>query len=244
VDAARLKRLALRFGPALLAGLAIGALLIALLGSSPGAAPAADPRRIADSALVSVREQGRLAVLDARFVAVVTSEQSRLGLAARKTLILPARVRYGIDLRRLRREHVSWDEATRTLSITLPPLEISGPDIDMEAAREYAEGGVLMALTGSEAELDEANRVRARDELMRQARDPGPLFAARESALRIVARGFAVPLRAAGIEASVATRFADPSGRDLAVHLDRPARVEDPVADRQAGPRPQLANAE
>jgi hypothetical protein len=244
VDAARLKRLALRFGPALLAGLVIGALLMALLGSTPGAAPAADPLRIADSALVSVREQGRMTSFAARYVAVVTSEQSRLGLAARKTLILPALVRYGIDLRRLRREHLSWDEATRTLSITLPPLEISGPDIAMADAREYSEGGVLMALTGAERELDEENQRLAQAELMRQARGQLPMAAAREAALRIVARGFALPLRAAGIEASVATRFADPSGRDLAVHLDRPARVEDSVADRQAGPRQEPANAE
>lgn len=236
MDPARLKALALRFGPAALAGLAVGALLM-LLVSAKTAAPAADRARIADAALVSMREQGRLTSFAARFAAVVTSEQSRLGLEARKTLILPALVRYGIDLRRLRREHVSWDEATRTLTIVLPPLEISGPEIDMAEAREYSEGGVLMALTGAEAELDEENRRRARDELMRQARSALPMHAAREAALRIVARGFAVPLRAAGIEATVATRFVDPAGRDLAVHLDRPPRIEDPIADRKAGPR-------
>jgi hypothetical protein len=240
MDSDRLKALARRYGRVWLAALMVGAVILALIAAllrSEASAPPADPAAVADRALVSLREQGRLTTLDARFVAVVTSEQSRLGLAARKTLILPARVRYGIDLRRLRREHLRWDEATRTLSITLPPLEISGPEMDMAAAREYSEGGVLMALTGSEEELDEANRRSARDELMRQARDPAPVATAREAALRIVARGFAVPLRAAGIEASVAVRFVDPSGTDLAVHLDRPPRVEDPVADRQAGPR-------
>ncbi len=240
MDWDRLKALARRYGRVWLAALMLSAVILALIAAllrSEGSTPIADPVQVADRALVSVREQGRLNTLDARFVAVVTSEQSRLGLASRKTLILPARVRYGIDLRRLRREHLSWDEATRTLSITLPPLEISGPEIDMEAAREYAEGGMLMALTGGEEEMDEANRVRARDELMRQARDPAPVATAREAALRTVARGFALPLRAAGIEASVAVRFVDPSGADIAVHLDRPPRVEDPVADRQAGAR-------
>jgi hypothetical protein len=238
MDSDRLKALGRRYGRVWLAAFIVGAVVVALIAAllrSEAAAPAPDPARIADRALVSVREQGRLTTLDARFVAVVTSEQSRLGLAARKTLILPARVRYGIDLRRLRREHLAWDEATGTLSISLPPLEISGPEIDMAAAREYSEGGVLMALTGGEEELDEANRVRAQGELMRQARDPAPVATAREAALRIVARGFALPLRAAGIEASVSARFVDPSGADLAVHLDRPPRVEDPVADRQAG---------
>lgn len=240
MDWDRLKALGRRYAWLWLAALMVGAVILALIAAllrSEASEPAPDAARIADRALVSVREQGRLTTLDARFVATVTSEQSRLGLATRKTLILPARVRYGIDLRRLRREHLRWDEATRTLSITLPPLEIAGPEIDMEAAREYSEGGVLMALTGSEAELDEANRRSARDELMRQARDSAPVATAREAALRIVARGFALPLRAAGIEASVAVRFVDPSGADLAVHLDRPPRVEDPVADRQAGAR-------
>lgn len=240
MDSNRLKALGRRYGRVWLAALMVGAVILALIAAllrSEASAPAVDPAEIADRALVSVREQGRLTTLDARFVAVVTSEQSRLGLAARKTLILPARVRYGIDLRRLRREHLSWDEATRTLSVTLPPLEISGPEMDMAAAREYSEGGVLMALTGSEEELDQANRQSAQGELMRQARDPAPVATAREAALRIVARGFALPLRAAGIEASVAVRFVDPAGGDVAVHLDRPPRVEDPVADRQAGPR-------
>jgi hypothetical protein len=158
-------------------------------------------------------------------------------MEARKTLILPALVRYGIDLRRLRREHLSWDESTRTLSIALPALEISGPEIAMDEAREYSEGGMLMALTGAEAQLDEENARLARQDLMRQARADAPINAAREAAMRMVARGFALPLRASGIAASVSVRFTDASGADLAVHLDRPPRVEDAVEDRRAGPR-------
>ncbi|HEX8364575.1 MAG TPA: DUF4230 domain-containing protein [Allosphingosinicella sp.] len=238
MDRERLKSLAVHWLPGLAAGLLLGVLLTVLLGTSATAPAAGDPRRIADAALISVREQGRITSLVARYAAIVTSRESRLGLEARKTLILPAVVRYGIDLRRLRREHLAWDEATRTLSVVLPPLEISGPDIAMDEAREYSEGGVLMALTGAEAELDEANRQAAERDLMRQARASRPLNVAREAAMRIVARGFALPLRAAGIEASVSVRFTDPSGADLAVHLDRPPRVEDPVEDRRAGARP------
>ena len=237
MDAARLKALALRYGPALLAGLMLGVLATALLRSAAPQPQSRDPRWIADAALVSAREQGRITSLVARYAAIVSSTESRLGLEARKTLILPALVRYGVDLRRLRREHLAWDEATRTLSVSLPPLDLAGPEIDLAEAREYSEGGVLMALTGAEAELDEANRRLASEELMRQARAPAPLGAARDSAMRMVARGFALPLRAAGIEASVSVRFTDASGAEVAVHLDRPPRVEDPVADRRAGRR-------
>ncbi|MEA3017521.1 MAG: hypothetical protein QOI38_2243 [Sphingomonadales bacterium] len=242
MDAERLKRIAFRWLPGMAAGLLLGLLLGTIVLSSAVAPAAADPQRIADASLLSVREQGRITSLVARYAAIVTSSETRLGLEARKTLILPALVRYGIDLRRLRREHLAWDGATRTLSVVLPPLEISGPDIAMDEAREYSEGGVLMALTGAEAELDEANRLAAERELMRQARAPEPIGAARDAAMRMVARGFALPLRAAGIEASVSVRFTDPAGADLAVHLDRPPRVEDPVADRQAGARPGTAN--
>ncbi|HEX8526560.1 DUF4230 domain-containing protein [Allosphingosinicella sp.] len=238
MDVQRLKALAMRFGPAALVGLLIGIALMWLLGSSgTGEEQSTDPRRVVDAALVSVREQGRMSVLSARYVAVVSSAESHLGLEARKTLILPGEVRYGIDLRALRREHLTWEEATRTLTIRLPPLEISVPDIDMAGAREFREGGVLMALTGTEQELDQANLRLAQRELLRQARRPKVLQTARDSAMRTVARAFALPLRAAGIEASVSARFVDPEGRDEAVHLDRDLRVEDAVDNRQAGER-------
>lgn len=237
MDRTQLKQLAIRWLPGVVIGLLLGIAAAMLAGWGAGRSEPQDPRRIADSALIAVREQGRITSLVARYAAIVTSSESALGLEARKTLILPALVRYGIDLRRLRREHLSWDEPTRTLSISLPPLEISGPEIAMDEAREYREGGVLMALTGAEAELDEENARLARVELMRQARASAPMNAAREAAMRLVARGFALPLRASGIAASVSVRFTDASGADLAVHLDRPPRIEDAVEDRRAGPR-------
>lgn len=237
MDSERLKNIAIRWLPGVALGLLLGILAMALAGLAGSRQEAQDPRRIADTALVAVREQGRITSLVARYAAIVTSSESALGLEARKTLILPAIVRYGIDLRRMRREHLSWDEATRTLSIALPPLEISGPEIAMDEASEYSEGGVLMALTGAEAELDEENARLARQDLTRQARAPAPMNAAREAAMRMVARGFALPLRASGIAASVSVRFTDASGADVAVHLDRPPRIEDAIDDRRAGPR-------
>jgi Protein of unknown function (DUF4230) len=166
---------------------------------------------------------------------VVTSSQTRLGLTARKTLIMPGEVRYGVDLSRLRHDHIAWDTATRTLTVTLPPIEIAGPRIDLDQVREYAEGGVVMALTNAEETIDETNRRNAQQELMRQAREPAPMGLARDAAMRLVARGFAIPLRAAGIDASVAVRFVDPAGREEASFLDRPRRIEERLGDRRAG---------
>ena len=84
--------------------------------------------------------------------------------------------------------------------------------------------------------LDKANRrARARQELIRQARERDCRCgwrATRRCARS--ARSFAMPLSAAGIDASVAVRFVDPTGARRALFLDRPRRIEDVVEDRQA----------
>jgi len=223
-----------------LAALLLGGLIGLLLPRPDAPAPpgavsvAANPEAIARATLLSVREQGRLISYSARFVAVVTASESRLGLTARQTLIMPGGVRYGVDLTRLDRRSLVWDASTRTLTVTLPPLEISGPDIDLNQVRQYSEGGILMALTDAERTLDQANRRSAQEELMRQARDRIPMGQARNAAMRLVARTFAMPLRASGIDASVAVRFVDPAGVEEATFLDRSRRIDEAVRDAQA----------
>ena len=228
------RRLKLGFLPWILAALLLGAALGYALRPAP-APPPPDPEAIAIATLLSVRDQGRLVPFRARFVSVASATESHLLLTARKTLIMPGTVRYGVDLGRLRRSSLAWDEASKTLTVTLPPLELSGPEIDLNEVQESSEGGLVMALAGSEKTLDRANRQAAQDELMRQAREPAPMQLARGAAMRDVARSFAMPLRAAGVDASVAVRFVDPSGREEAAFLDRPRRTEDMMRDRQAG---------
>ena len=214
--------------------LLLGTLLGLLLRPAERTDPAPDPQTIANATLLSVRDQGRFHVSSARFVAVVTAREHRLGLTARKTLIMPGTVRYSVDLARLSRRSLDWDQPTRTLTVTLPPLEISGPDIDLNQVQEYSEGGMLMALTDAERTLDQANRRSAQEDLMRQARAPTPTSQARNAAMQAVARTFAMPIRSAGVDASVAVRFVDPAGREQAVFLDRPRRIAESVRDRQA----------
>ena len=237
MEPGRLKPKLLLLAPPLVA-LLLGALLGFLLKPS-ATAPAADPEQLARQALLSVRDQGRITPFIGRFVAVVTASESRFGLDARKTLIMPGTVRYSVDLSRLTRRSLDWDESTKTLSVTLPPLEISGPDIDLNEVQEYSEGGIVMALTDAERSLDQANRRGAQEELMRQARARIPTGQARNAAMRDVARSFAMPLRTAGIDASVAVRFVDPNGAEEAYFLDRPRRIDEAVRDRQAERSPQ-----
>ena len=230
MDAGRLTKWFFLMPPllALLVGAGIGLLLRPPAEASAGP----DPMEIANATLLSVREQGRQTVFVGRFAAIATASESRFGMSARKTLIMPGQVRYAVDLSRLRREHLAWDSGTRTLTVTLPPLEIAGPQLDLNQVQEYSEGGMLMALTDAGRTIDAANNRAAQEELTRQARGPLPMNEARAAAMRDVARSFALPLRASGIDASVAARFVGPDGREQASFLDRPRRIEDRIRAR------------
>jgi hypothetical protein len=116
-------------------------------------------------------------------------------------------VRYEIDLAAMRDRDLSWDAATRTLSVRLPPVRVSAPEVDLRRIQTYGEGGVLMALTDAEARLDTANRAAGQAELVRQAREALPMRLAQDAARRAIERSFAMPLKAAGIEATVVARF-------------------------------------
>jgi len=219
--------------PALIAGLIIGGLIVASMRVGDWFR-GPDPETIAAASLQSVREQARLTPFSARFVAVVTSTQRRFGLSAEKTLIMPGTVRYEVDLARLQQQDLDWDETTKTLSILLPGLEISSPQIEMNEVREYGGGGLLGALTNAEDVLDASNRQAGQAELRRQAMQPVPMRLARDAARRAVERSFAMPLKAAGIDAEVSVRFRDePGGRDPS-QLDRSRRIEDVLKERQS----------
>lgn len=168
-----------------------------------------DPVTVAQASLQGLREQNRLSTFAARYVAVVTSKQSRLGMSAQKTLIMPGMVRYEIDMAKLQQKNVQWDANAKRLTVTLPPVEIVGPEIDLNAMREYDGGGMLMRFTDVEDRLDAANRKAGQAELVRQAREATPMKLAKDATRRAVERSFTMPLKAAGIDASVRVLFPD-----------------------------------
>ena len=217
---------------ALVLGLAIGALIMAgvRVGGLFGRGP--DPETVAAASLQSMREQAKLTPFVARFVAVVTSRQQRFGLTARKTMIMPGTVRYELDLAQIQAEDLDWDAAERRLSVTIPPLEISQPQVDLSELQEYGSGGILGRITNAEDRLDAANRERGEQELMRQARQPMPMRLARDAARRAVQRSFSMPLKATGIDAEVEVAFSDEPGQDPS-YLDRSRRMEDVIRERR-----------
>ena len=158
---------------------------------------------IVASSLQSLQEQNRLSAFAARFVTVVTSRKEQLGFAAEKTLIMPAMVRYEVDLAKLKQGDLVWDASAKTLTITLPPIELSGPEFALDQTKEYGSGAVLMTLTDVERLLDQSNRAKAKSDVIAQAKAPVMLKLAQDATARAIEHSFALPLKAAGVEAKV-----------------------------------------
>lgn len=168
---------------------------------------------IADASLSAVQAQNRLIAFAARFTVDVTSTaKMRIGLTANKTMIVPGTVRYELDWNRVTRGDLAWDEATRTLTVTAPPIELSEPQVDLARIREYEDGKLLMALSNAEAEMDTANRAQLREALLKEARNPVLMRMARDATRAAVERTFALPLAAAGVPATVVVRFPHEQG--------------------------------
>lgn len=186
---------------------ALVALALVFAGTLKGWFTPDDPETVAAASLEGLREQNVLVPFTARYVAVVTSRQEQLGLAAQKTLIMPGTVRYELDLASLGEEDLAWDAESGTLTVTLPPLRLAGPEIDLAGIREYRDGRLLLWLTDAEQTLDAANEAAARSELLEQAGGEVPMRLARGAAARAIESSFTLPLRAAGLDARVRVVF-------------------------------------
>jgi hypothetical protein len=170
-----------------------------------------------------MRAENRLTVFAARYVSVVTSQEQRLGglVSSQRTLIMPGDVRYELDMSKLQPRDVTWDGSNHLLTVRLPEIDVAGPDIDINAVKEYGGGGVLSALTNANEQLDQNNRARAVADLRKQATAQVPMQLARQAAREAVERSFAMPLLAAGFkDVKVAARFPtdgtnEPSYMDL-----------------------------
>jgi hypothetical protein len=225
--------------------LAIGAVVVALIiGLLLGGAldigkrlfGGPNPETVASSALQSMRAQNRRVPFVAPDGSVVSSRQERLGglVSAERTLILPGDVRYELDLAQLGPEDVQWDEVSSTLNVTLPEIEIAGPEVDLSAVREYGENGVLSAVTDADQALDRNNRARAVADLRRQAGAAVPMRLAREAGRQAIERSFALPLQAAGFDnAKVIARYAT-EGSPVIEPLDRSRSYNDVLEEARS----------
>ena len=192
-----------------------------------------DPVSIASASLEGIREQNKLTVFEASYNASVTTTIRRLGLSAQATLLMPGTVRYEVDLSKLGENDVRWDAETGTLSIKLPPVEISRPEVQIDRIQTYDSGGILLALTDAEKQLDQANRRKGVQELARQAENPLQMRLARDAAKRAIASSFVLPLRAAGLDAKVDAFFDFERGSKNNDRWDLSRPIKDVLADKQ-----------
>ena len=224
--------------PLVIAGIVIALLIGVLLGMASGIADrlfGPNPKTIASASLESMRAQNRLTVFAARYVSVVSSQQQRLGglVSSERTLILPGDVRYELDLAKLQNGDVTWDGSAHKLTVKLPEIEIAGPDVDLDAVKEYGGGGVLSALTNANQQLDSTNRARAVSDLRKQAQGQVPMQLARQAARSAVERSFAMPLVAAGFkDAKVVARFPT-DGTDDPSYLDLSTPYNEAIANAE-----------
>ena len=160
------------------------------------------------TSLVAFERQNRLTVFSAQLSPVVASEDSRVfGLVnSRQVAVIPARVDYSLDLSRMDRSRLRWDEATKTLDVQLPPLQVGRPNLD-EGRAQYLREGVWISREAQD-ELTRDNTRLAEHQAQEQAANPVLMGLARSAARDAIRQNLAIPLEVAGFgEVTVNVRF-------------------------------------
>jgi hypothetical protein len=160
------------------------------------------------TSLTAFDKANRLTVFSAQLAPVVSADDERgFGLLkSRQVAVIPARVDYTLDLTKLDAARFRWDAEGKTLAVTLPPLQLSKPNLD-EARAQYLREGIW--ITGpAQARLTRDNTLLAERQAAEQAANPVLLDLARSAAKQAVAQNLSVPLKVAGYsDVKVTVRF-------------------------------------
>lgn len=163
------------------------------------------------SAMLAFEKQNSLNVFSSRFEVVAESEDARgvLGidlLTSRQATIIPADVSYRLDLASMDRDAFDWDASNETLSVVLPPLRISRPNLDEARARVFTEGNWVTA--NAQRDLSQNNSLQAERKAAVFAKNPEVLALARQAAKEAIRQNLAIPLQVAGYgNVKVTVRF-------------------------------------
>ena len=163
------------------------------------------------SAMLAFEKQNSLNVFSSRFEVVAESTDARgvMGidlLKSRQATIIPADVTYRLDLGSMDRDAFAWDAGTQTLSVVLPPLRISRPNLDEGQARVFTEGNWVTA--NAQRDLSRNNSLQAERKAAVFAKNPEVLALARQAAKDAIRQNLAIPLQVAGYsDAKVTVRF-------------------------------------
>lgn len=159
------------------------------------------PAHIGDplaTSLVAFQKQDQLSVFSAQLAPVVSSDDSRMfGLVhSKQVAVIPARVDYAIDLGGVGRDRMKWDAVNKTLSVRLPPLTVTRPNLD-EARAQYLREGVWIT-RDAQAKLTRDNTRLAEQLAVEQAGNPVFMNLARGAAKEAIRQNLSIPLEVAG----------------------------------------------
>ncbi len=163
------------------------------------------------SAMLAFEKQNALTVFSSRFEVVAESEDTRgvLGvpiLQSRQATIVPASVEYRLDLSGMDRGDFAWDAEGETLTVTLPQIQTSKPNIDEAQARVFTEGAWVTR--DASTDLARNNSQQAERKASAFAKNPEILALAREGAVAAVQQNLAIPMQVAGYgDVKVDVRF-------------------------------------
>lgn len=164
------------------------------------------------SALQTFEKQNDLIVLTYRSQVVAESViKGPMGVSVldrRQVVIIPAMVEYRIEFSGVDPSDMVWDKQAQRLTVTLPDLRTSQPNLDEARARAFTNG--LWVSRDDAQELARKNSQIAERKAVEYAKEPEILAIARNAAREAVRRNLAMPLQVAGYEsARVEVRFTD-----------------------------------
>ena len=170
---------------------------------------------IVATSMLAFEKQNALTVFSSRFDVVAESVSTPSvgpfdvdALQSRQAMIVPATVEYRLNLSEMDRGDFSWDEAGQSLSVTLPRLEVSQPNLNEAEARYFTDG--LYVSRDASVSLSRNNSRQASERANDFARNPEVMGLARSAAREAVRQNLAIPLQVAGFgEVEVRVRFPD-----------------------------------
>ncbi|MGI8944368.1 MAG: DUF4230 domain-containing protein [Qipengyuania sp.] len=170
------------------------------------------------SAMLAFEKQNSLTVFSSRFEVVAESEDTRgvMGLdllKSRQAAIIPATVEYRLDLSRMDRDRFQWNDGSDTLTVILPVLKISRPNLDEAQQKVFTEGSWVTR--DASTDLARNNSAQAERKAAAFAKNPEVLKMARQAAREAIRQNLAIPLQVAGygdVEVNVRFDGEQPSG--------------------------------
>lgn len=160
------------------------------------------------TSLVAFEKQNSLTVFAAQLAPVVASDDERFfgAIKSRQVAVIPARVEYRLDLSGMDASRMGWDGPSKTLTVTLPELEVGKPNLD-EARAQYLREGIWISRDAQD-KLTRDNTRLAERLALEQAENPVLIGLARTAAKDAIRQNLAIPLDVAGFgDVTVNVRF-------------------------------------